>query len=136
MAVYSLRHSGALTERYDRTTFISGSMSPWSIARRSAANYIHDVNLWHWVVSGDPKPYVHTSGAGSIFASVVLLALGSVAVAVARRRADTFWCFTVLLLLVAPIPSALTKDRYYGLRLVPLPVLLVVVALPAIGMLV
>jgi hypothetical protein len=55
---------------------------------------------------------------------------------VARRYGDAFWRFTVLLLVLAPIPAALTKDRYYGLRLVPLPLLLVVVAIPAVAALV
>src|SRR5262249_25197667 len=36
---------------------------------------------------------------------------------------------------LSPIPAALTKDRFYGLRLVPLPVLLLVVAIPAIAFL-
>ena len=134
IAVYWVRHPGALTERYSQTSFITGSMKPWTIVGHAVANYVHDVNLWHWVVSGDPKPYVHTYGSGSIFASVVLLGLASVALAVVRGS-DTFWRFTVLLLVLAPIPAALTKDRYYGLRLVPLPVLLIVVAIPAIALL-
>jgi hypothetical protein len=132
IAAYWARHPGALTERYNQTSFITSSMPPWTIAWRAARNYVHDMNLWHWIVSGDPKPYVHTYGAGSIYASVVLLALGSVALALARRRAERFWLFTVVLLLLCPIPAALTKDRFYGLRLVPLPVLLVVVAIPGI----
>jgi hypothetical protein len=136
IATYWFRHPGALTERYDQTSFITSSMSVWTIASRAASNYVHDMNLWHWIVSGDPKPYVHTYGSGSIFATVVLLALGSAALAVSRRRADRFWLFTVVLLLLSPIPAALTKDRFYGLRLVPLPVLLVVVALPALALLV
>jgi hypothetical protein len=132
IAVYWFRHPGALTERYDQTSFITSSMAPWTIVGHAIRNYVIDINLWRWVVSGDPKPYVHTYGSGSIFGAVVLLALGSVLLAVVRRRADRFWLFTVVLLVVSPIPSALTKDRHYGLRLVPLPVLLVVVALPAL----
>ena len=132
IAVYWLRHPGALTERYNQTSFITSSMAPWTIAGHAIRNYVHDVNLWHWIVSGDPKPYVHTYGSGSIFAAVVVLALGSVALAVVRRRADRFWIFTLVLLVVSPIPAALTKDRSYGLRLVPLPVLLIVVGVPAL----
>jgi hypothetical protein len=136
IALYWIRHPGALTSRYDQTTFIDSSMQPWTIVGRGVANYVHDVNLWHWIVSGDPKPYVHMYGAGSIFASVVLLALASFARPVLLRPTDEFWRFTVLLLVLAPIPAALTKDRYYGLRLVPVPVLLLVVAIPALAWLV
>jgi hypothetical protein len=132
VAAYWFRHPGALTERYDQTSFITSSMAPWTIVGHAIRNYVIDVNLWRWIVSGDPKPYVHTYGSGSIFAAVVLLAIGSVVLAVVRRHADRFWLFTVVLLVLSPIPAALTKDRHYGLRLVPLPVLLIVVGLPAL----
>ena len=66
----------------------------------------------------------------------MLLALLSVVLAVRRSGGDRFWLFTVVLLVLSPIPSALTKDRYYGLRLVPLPVLLIVVAIPGLAWLV
>src|SRR5262249_1514268 len=132
IAVYWGRHPGALTERYNQTSFVTGSMAPWTVAWRAVRNYVHDVNLWHWTVSGDRKPYVHTYGAGSIYATVVLLAIGSLVLAAASRKWDRFWLFTVALLVLSPIPAALTKDRFYGLRLVPLPVLLLVVALPAL----
>ena len=100
IGVYWARHPGALTERYNQTSFVTSSMAPWTIAWRGVRNYVHDVNLWHWTVSGDPKPYVHTYGAGSIYATVVLLALGSVVLAVASRKWDRFWLFTVVLLVV------------------------------------
>jgi 4-amino-4-deoxy-L-arabinose transferase-like glycosyltransferase len=56
IASYWFRHPGALTERYDQTSFITSSMAPWTIVGRAVANYVHDVNLWDWIVSGDPKP--------------------------------------------------------------------------------
>jgi hypothetical protein len=132
IASYWFRHPKALTQRYDQTTFITSDMSPWTIVSKTVSHYIHDMNLWRWIVSGDPKPYVHTWGAGSIFASVVLLAAASIVVAVYRWRADRFWLFTLVLLLLCPIPAALTKDRYYALRLVPLPVMLLIVGIPAL----
>jgi len=133
IASYWFRHPKALTQRYDQTTFITSDMSPWTIVSKTVDHYFHDMNLWRWVVSGDPKPYVHTWGAGSIFASVMLLAFGAVALAIFRRHADRFWLFTVALFLLCPIPAALTKDRHYALRLVPLPLMFVVVAIPAIA---
>lgn len=136
IAIYWARHPGALSERYDQTTFITSGMAPWTIAGHAISNYAHDINLWHWVVSGDPKPYVHTYGAGSLFGGVVLLALAGAALILTRLRSHLFWRYALLLLLLAPIPAALTKDRYYGLRLVPLPVLLAVVAIPALAVLI
>jgi hypothetical protein len=135
IGVYWLRHPGALTTRYQQTTFIDSSMAPWTIVARLASNYIHDLNLWHWIVAGDPKPYVHVWNAGSIFGSVVALALVGAAVAILRARHDLFWRYALSLFLLAPIPAAVTTDRFYGLRLVPLPVLLLVLAIPSLDVL-
>jgi hypothetical protein len=135
IGVYWLRHPGALTTRYEQTTFIDSSMAPWTIARRAASNYVHDLNLWHWITAGDPKPYVHTWNAGSIFLSVVVLAVGGAAIVLVRERGDLFWRYALALFVLAPIPAALTNDRFYGLRLVPLPVLLIVLAIPALALL-
>ena len=133
IAAYWVRHPGALTERYDRTTFIDSSMSVWTIVSQATSNYVHDVNLWHWAVSGDPKPYVHTYGSGTLLAVAVLLAIAGVVLVLVRQRRDLWWRYVLVVTVLAPIPAALTKDRFYGLRLVPLFVLLVVLTFPALG---
>ena len=51
---------------------------------------------------------------------------------VVRLRGDPFWRYAVAALLVSPIPAAATADRYHALRLAPLAVMLVVVAIPAL----
>jgi hypothetical protein len=135
IGAYWLRHPGALTQRYEQTTFIDSSMAPWTIVSRLVSNYAHDLNLWHWITAGDPKPYVHTWNAGSIFASVVALAAAGAVIILARHRHDLFWRYALVLFVLAPIPAALTNDRFYGLRLVPLPVLLTVLAMPALAVL-
>jgi len=135
IGVYWLRHPGALTTRYEQTTFIDSSMAPWTIVRRVASNYVHDLNLWHWITAGDPKPYVHTWNAGSIFASVVVLAAAGAVIVLVRERGNLFWRYALALFVLAPIPAAVTNDRFYGLRLVPLPVLLIVLSIPALALL-
>jgi hypothetical protein len=47
-------------------------------------------------------------------------------------RADPWWRFVLAATLVAPVPAALTEDRLHALRLVPLPVLLLVLSVPAL----
>lgn len=133
--VYWRRHPGALSARYEATTFVHDDLSLPAIVGKALWNAVRDVNLWHWTVSGDPKPYIHTWGTGSIFASVVLLAaVGAVAVLRSRPR-DLWWRYVLILLVLSPIPAALTDDRYYALRLVPLPVLLTVLAIPGVALL-
>jgi hypothetical protein len=136
LVAYWHNHAGALTARYQSTTFITGDMSLARIVRTAGSNYVHDVNLWHWVTSGDPKPYVHTYGTPALLGGVVLLAAAGLALVLRSHRDDPWWRFVIAALVLAPVPAALTEDRFYELRLAPLPVLLVVLAVPAVAALV
>jgi hypothetical protein len=133
LLAYRHNHPGALTARYQATTFITDGMSFGRIVRTALSNYAHDVNLWHWVTSGDPKPYVHTYGTPSLLATVVLLALAGLVSVLRREREDPWWRFVLAALVLAPVPAALTEDRFYALRLAPLPVLLVVLSIPGLA---
>ena len=132
LVAYAYRHPGALTERYDQTTFIDSSMSVWTIVGQATSNYVHDVNLWHWAVSGDPKPYVHAGRYGTLLGCVVVLALAGAVLALLRRRDDLWWRYVIALTVLAPIPASLTADRFYGLRMVPFFFLLVVLTIPSL----
>jgi hypothetical protein len=135
LIVYSRLHPGALSRRYEATTFVTDHMPPWEIAGRGIVNYLQDLQLWHYVVSGDVKPYAHTPGASALLAASVLLSVAGLVVIGSRLRCDPFWRYAVAALLVSPIPAAATADRFHALRLAPLAVMLVVVAIPALGML-
>jgi hypothetical protein len=136
LAVYTFTHPGALTARFWATTFIQDGMSRVDVVVGALENYARDVNLWEWVTKGDPKPYVHASSYGMLFAAVVVLALAGAVIVVARHRHDPWWRFVLAAVVLAPIPAALTEDRLHALRLVPLPVLLLVLGVPALTWLV
>ena len=130
-SLYSRIHPGALSRRYDATTFVTDDMPRWEIAGRGAVNYLQDLQLWHYVVSGDVKPYAHTPDERA--PRRVRVALGRRAGPDRmRHRSDPFWRYAVAALLVSPIPAAATADRFHALRLAPLAVMLVVVAIPAL----
>jgi len=133
IAAYWVRHPGALTERYDQTTFIDSSMSVWTVVSTAVSNYAHDVNLWHWVTAGDDKPYVHVVGSGTLLGGAVLLAAAGLVIILVRQRRDLWWRYVLVATVLSPIPAALTKDRFYGLRLVPFFFLLVVLTIPALA---
>ena len=133
LLLYARAHPGALSRRYDATTFVTDDMPPWEIAWRGAVNYLQDLQLWHYVVSGDVKPYAHTPGTSALLAASVLLSVAGLVLVVLRHRGDPFWRFAVAALLVSSIPAAATADRFHAVRLVPLAVMLVVVAIPALG---
>ncbi|HXG75210.1 MAG TPA: glycosyltransferase family 39 protein [Gaiellaceae bacterium] len=152
LGAYALRHPGALTARYEATTIARDDASPLRIVAQALSNWVHDVNLWHWATAGDPAPYVHVTGYGSVFAAVALLALAGAAVVLrgTRRAAHVptghvpgtdpwtcpdgrWWRYVLAAALLAPVPAALTVDRFNAIRLATLPVFLAVLAVPALG---
>jgi hypothetical protein len=132
LILYTRAHPGALSRRFDATTFITGDMSPFEIGWRASVNYLQDLQVWHYVVSGDVKPYAHTPGAGALLGASLLLSLAGLVLVIVRHRSDAFWRFALAALVVSPIPAATTIDRFHALRLAPFAVMLVVVAIPAV----
>jgi 4-amino-4-deoxy-L-arabinose transferase-like glycosyltransferase len=129
---YALRHPGTITARYGATTIAREGHSHAWVVMQAIANWFHDIDPWFWATSGDPAPYVHNGGYGSLFAGVVLLAIAGFVVVLLRRRDDLWWRYVLVATLVAPIPAALTVDRHNAIRLAALPVLCIVLAVPAL----
>ena len=132
LLAYTRIHPGALSRRFDATTFVTDDMPIWEIGWRAAVNYLQDLQLWHYVVSGDVKPYAHTPGAGALLAASLVLSLAGLVLVLARHRSDPFWRFAVAALAVSLVPAAFTIDRFHAVRLAPFAVMLVVVAIPAV----
>ena len=132
LVLYTRAHPGALSRRYEATTFVTDGMPPWEIAWRGAVNYLQDLQVWHYVVSGDVKPYAHTPGAGALLAVSLALSLAGIVLVVIRYRSDPFWRYALAALAVSVVPAATTIDRFHAIRLAPFAVLLVVLAIPAV----
>jgi dolichyl-phosphate-mannose-protein mannosyltransferase len=133
LLLYTRAHPGALSRRYDATTFVTDGMSTWEIAWRGAVNYLQDLQLWHYVVSGDVKPYAHTPGTSALLGVSVALSVAGLVLVLLRLRGDPFWRYAVAALAVSPVPAAATIDRHHAVRLAPFAVMLVVVAIPALA---
>jgi hypothetical protein len=132
LGVYALRHPGAITSRYGATTIAREGRSHAWVVMQAIANWFHDIDPWFWGTSGDPAPYVHNGGYASLFAAVVVLALAGFVIVLWRKRDDLWWRYVVVATLLAPIPAALTVDRHNAIRLAALPVLSIVLAIPAL----
>jgi hypothetical protein len=132
LLLYSRAHPGALSRRYEATTFVTDDMSSWQIAWRGALNYLQDLQVWHYVLSGDVKPYAHTPGAGALLGVSLVLSLAGLVLIFTRKRSDPFWRYAAAALAVSLVPAAVTADRFHAVRLVPFAVMLAVVAIPAI----
>ena len=136
LGVYALAHPGALTSRYQATTIARDGLSGIGLVGQAIANWFHDIDPWYWATAGDPAPYIHVGAYGSLFASTVLLALAGIAVLAIRRRDELWWRYVVLGALLVPVPAALTVDRHNAIRLAALPVFVLVLAVPALELLV
>lgn len=134
LLIFGTSHPGALGSRFGYLSYITSAKSWTEISRRFAVNYATSLNPWFWLVSGDPEPRHHIQTMGSLLvASVVLAAIGLVVVlAQTRLRLDAWWRFVLYGLVVAPIPAALTIDRFHTLRLAALPIFLLILMMPAL----
>jgi 4-amino-4-deoxy-L-arabinose transferase-like glycosyltransferase len=132
LVVFTVRHPGALSERFKFVTYVKPGDTRSQILIRFVQNYAGDFSPRSWLIKGDPEPRHHLPGMGSLLVGVVALSLLGLIVVCFRYRKDSWWRFIVFGLLVSPIPASLTLDHFHTLRLIALPVFLLVLTLPAI----
>ncbi len=132
LAVFTLRHPGALSERFKVVTYIKPGDTRGQIALRFVQNYAGDFSPRSWLLNGDPEPRHHLPGMGSLLMGMVALAALGLILVLLRHRKDAWWRFILYGLLVSPIPAALTLDHFHTLRLITLPCFLLVLLVPAV----
>lgn len=132
LAVFSVRHPGALGERFKFVTYVKPGDTRAQIVTRFVHNYVHDFSPRSWLVKGDPEPRHHLAGMGSLLVGMVLLAVLGIVVVFLKHRRDAWWRYIVYGLAVSPIPASFTLDHFHTLRLIALPVFLLVLTVPAI----
>jgi 4-amino-4-deoxy-L-arabinose transferase-like glycosyltransferase len=132
LAVFTLRHPGAMSARFKHVTYIKPGDSRSQIVVHFVKNYASSFSPRRWLLRGDPEPRHHLPGMGSLLVGAVLLAALGLLVVLLRYRQDAWWRFIVYGLLVSPIPAALTLDHFHTLRLIALPGFLLVLTVPAI----
>ena len=132
LALYRVHHPSGLTARYRETSFSTEGMSLPGIAGHAFVNYLQDLSPWHWIVSGDRKPYVDVWGAPQLLAVTVVLAAAGVAEIARRRRGDRYWLYAIAAYLLSAVPASLTVDRHQALRLSAMPVCVAVLAIPGL----
>lgn len=131
-AVFTLRHPGALSERFKHVTFVKPEHTRGEVFGRFVQNYARNFSPRSWLVSGDPEPRHHLPGMGSLLIGVVILGVLGIVVVLVWHRSEAWWRFILYGLAVSPIPASLTLDHFHTLRLVGLPIFLLVLTAPAI----
>lgn len=132
LAVFSVRHPGALGERFKIVTYVKPGDSRRQIVAQFIKNYAGAFSPRSWLIAGDPEPRHHLPGMGSLLIGVVVMSVLGFMLVLLLLRNDAWWRFVLYGLLVSPIPAALTPDHFHTLRLIGLPVFLLVLTVPAL----
>lgn len=128
------RHPGALGTRFAHVTYFTSDGSKIEIALSFLGHYFRSFNPWAWLMAGDPEPRHHLATMGSLPLATAALAYGGLVLFFTQRLwRDPWWRFVVYGLLIAPIPAALTIDRFHTLRLIALPMFLLLLTAPALA---
>jgi len=124
LIVFAIRNPGALTARLEQIGGAGGGFF---------ANYFAAFSPGFLFTMGDENARHHIPGAGGMITISVAIAavIGLVAV-VRSARSDPWNRYLLLLLVLSPIPGAITKAPPHALRLITLGVMIIVLA--GIGM--
>ena len=135
LAVFSRRHPGALSERFKIVTYLTRPGRAGEVVLNFLHHYLANLNIWRWLVSGDPNRDQITHIFGTplfLLGTFTFAAAGAVRVLRADRH-DAWWRYLFYALIVSVVPASLTNDDCHMLRLIPVPVVLVVFAVAGMG---
>ena len=133
LAVFAARHPGSLSARFYVTSYITEESSPAGAARRFVENYLANLNLWAWATEGDPNLRHHVPGTGSLLVATLLLATAGAGLAATRARREPWSRYLLWGLAVSLVPASLTFDRLHTLRMIPFPIFVLLMTVPALG---
>ena len=132
LAVFYRDHPGALTKRFYEVSYLRSSTLS-ELPAKFLWRYLQELNVWRWLVDGDPNPRHHVPGSlGSFLAGVLLLSLIGMVVVLVKHLRDRWWLFILYGLAISIIPGAISIDQIHTLRLIALPIFLLVITIPAI----
>ena len=133
LAVFALRHEGALAGRFRLISYVTPSSRVADDARELVLHYLADVSPWRWLVTGEQNIRDHLPDAPALLAATVLLALWGLFVVMKSHRREAWWRFQLYALAASVVPAALTVNDFPQLRLIAFPVFLHVLTVPAVA---
>ena len=133
LAIFNLRHPGALTSRFWALSYVSAEKTLQGIVFRFITRYFQDLSFARLLTTGDINPRHHVPGAtGSLLAAPFILALLGIVIIFRRHRRDPWWRFVVFGLLAGVVPGALTVDAFHTGRMIACPIFLLLLTIPAL----
>lgn len=133
LLIFSLRHPGALSGRFNLLTYIAPNSSYPYIALEFARHFAANINPWRWVMTGENNIRDHVGGHGSMLLVTAFLGLLGFILVFCNYRAQPWWRFIVYASIVSLLPASLTSNEFPQLRLIAFPVFFHVFLVPALG---
>lgn len=132
--VFQQRNPGALTGRFQYLSYLKPESTIVQIAREFSRHFFANLNPWRLFVTESSKTneLVHVPGPPAMLTVTAVLAGLSLVVLFKHRKVDAWWRFVFYGLLASLVPASLTTDDFHMLRLAPLAVFLLVLAIPAL----
>jgi 4-amino-4-deoxy-L-arabinose transferase-like glycosyltransferase len=132
--IFSLLHHHALIDRFRIVTWLKPDLSWPATVLEFITHYIRNLDPWRLLVSGDPNPdqIVHVFGTCLFLAPIFVFSIAGF-ILLARNAGREPWSrFLLYAFAVSIVPASLTKEPAHMLRLIPVPVFLLVFAIPGI----
>lgn len=131
LLVFNRRHPGLLTERFYLISYIRQESTWGQIIPEFISHYIDNLSLYSLLLIGDTNLRHHVAGMGSFLAPVLILALFGIYLVLKYHWLESWWRFILYGLVISPVPASLTLDQFHTLRMIPYPVFLIVLTVPA-----
>ena len=132
LLVFMQRNPGALTSRFELVSYIKPESTLSDIAIEFITHYLSNLSLIKLLLTGDPNMRHHIWGMGSMFVATVVLVVIGLGRALPHRWRDPWWRFVLYGLAVSVVPASLTNDDFHSLRLIPVPIFLLLLTVPAL----
>ena len=134
LVIFNRRHPGALTGRFGIVSYLKPPYLTADNGWEFVKHYFGNLNPWRLLVTGDPnlEQIAHIYGSPLLLAATGILAAGGLLLLLRQHRSDAWWRLVLFCLIVSPVPASLTNEYVHMLRLSPVPVLVIVLTIPAI----
>lgn len=130
---FNLRHTGVLTKRFYLVSYIKPQSTVGEITFEFVRHYMDNLSLLSLLSIGDTNPRHHVAGMGSFLVATFMLALIGLYQVLKNHWLESWWLFILYGLLISPVSASLTLDQFHTLRMIPYPVFLLVLTVPALA---
>jgi hypothetical protein len=130
--LFSHHHPGALTGYPGELSWYSSDKLPFRAAGEFVSHLARNLNPVAALADGDPNLRHHVGPVGALLVPFWLLSIGGLVIVLLRRRADAWWRYVVFAQALVLVPGVLTRDVLHTPRLIAVPILGLVLCVPAL----